>query len=414
MQPLEGGHVFADGNNPQTFDVRKDALDEAMELQRRKTVGQLNQLSRAAEDSQRKWYSKALDWRRSFLIGGIKTLGRVASSGVSKFIIDPLAKQTTGRVTSLLPGLKTETTSLKSGLEGVGSLIKFKDNASAKKYIDTKLNALDTASKNLDNSEAKLDDLRKKYGVNSNEYTKYQDTEFRKAQQDYQAAELENGKAAIYKWINGNGFKDSKDLLKYGSTSFEQSMGGYSMTNVADLSKSDKALYYLETMNRLHSVLKNPSARRALVETYNSRLENYQNQGIPLTASTRMRALDIAYGEFLAGKYQDKTQLTDYVNEAKSAGEKPKASTVKKVVSAFLRVALPVAKIGVNIVKAGIDMGKGYYGSPTTSDKALMPFPALKMGPGDSARSHTADEFIYLKEIEDGINTYIELLKRTL
>jgi acetylornithine deacetylase len=66
------------------------------------------------------------------------------------------------------------------------------------------------------------------------------------------------------------------------------------------------------------------------------------------------------------------------------------------------------------LVKAGIDMGKGYYGSPTTSDKALMPFPALKMGPGDSARSHTADEFIYLKEIEDGINTYIELLKRTL
>ena len=66
------------------------------------------------------------------------------------------------------------------------------------------------------------------------------------------------------------------------------------------------------------------------------------------------------------------------------------------------------------LVKAGIDMGKGYYGSPTTSDKALMPFPTLKMGPGDSARSHTADEFIYLNEIEDGINTYIELLKRTL
>ena len=66
------------------------------------------------------------------------------------------------------------------------------------------------------------------------------------------------------------------------------------------------------------------------------------------------------------------------------------------------------------LVKAGIDIGKGYYGSPTTSDKALMPFPTLKMGPGDSARSHTADEFIYLKEIEDGINTYIELLKRTL
>ena len=62
------------------------------------------------------------------------------------------------------------------------------------------------------------------------------------------------------------------------------------------------------------------------------------------------------------------------------------------------------------LVKAGIALGRGYYGSPTTSDKALMPFPALKMGPGDSARSHTADEYIYIDEIKEGIETYIQLL----
>lgn len=64
------------------------------------------------------------------------------------------------------------------------------------------------------------------------------------------------------------------------------------------------------------------------------------------------------------------------------------------------------------LVKAGINLGKGYYGSPTTSDKALMPFPTLKMGPGDSARSHTADEFIYLAEIKDGIETYIKMIQQ--
>jgi acetylornithine deacetylase len=62
-------------------------------------------------------------------------------------------------------------------------------------------------------------------------------------------------------------------------------------------------------------------------------------------------------------------------------------------------------------VAAGMKLGRSYYGSPTTSDKALMPFPALKMGPGDSARSHTADEYIYIEEIEAGIALYIELLK---
>lgn len=66
------------------------------------------------------------------------------------------------------------------------------------------------------------------------------------------------------------------------------------------------------------------------------------------------------------------------------------------------------------LVKAGIELGRTCYGSPTTSDKALMPFPALKMGPGDSARSHTADEFIYTNEIKEGIELYIQLLNKVL
>jgi len=63
------------------------------------------------------------------------------------------------------------------------------------------------------------------------------------------------------------------------------------------------------------------------------------------------------------------------------------------------------------LVQSGLSLGISTYGSPTTSDKALIPVPALKMGPGDSARSHTADEFIYLEEIEGGLKTYIQLLK---
>jgi len=66
------------------------------------------------------------------------------------------------------------------------------------------------------------------------------------------------------------------------------------------------------------------------------------------------------------------------------------------------------------LVKAGLRLDRSYYGSPTTSDKALMPFPTLKMGPGDSARSHTADEYIHLHEIQEGINLYIQLLNQVL
>ena len=66
------------------------------------------------------------------------------------------------------------------------------------------------------------------------------------------------------------------------------------------------------------------------------------------------------------------------------------------------------------IVQAGISMGRNTYGSPTTSDQALLDCPSLKMGPGDSARSHTADEFIYLDEIEEGIKIYITMLSKVI
>ena len=71
------------------------------------------------------------------------------------------------------------------------------------------------------------------------------------------------------------------------------------------------------------------------------------------------------------------------------------------------------SKIGLEhpLILRGLELGLTYYGSPTLSDQALMPFPTLKIGVGDSARSHTVDEFVYVKEIEQGIDTYIKLLQ---
>ena len=63
------------------------------------------------------------------------------------------------------------------------------------------------------------------------------------------------------------------------------------------------------------------------------------------------------------------------------------------------------------IVQKGIELGCTTYGSPTMSDQAMMNFETVKMGPGDSARSHTPDEYIYLSEIEHGIERYTSLLK---
>lgn len=67
---------------------------------------------------------------------------------------------------------------------------------------------------------------------------------------------------------------------------------------------------------------------------------------------------------------------------------------------------------GDPLVRAAEAAGLKTFVSPTTSDMALMPFPSIKIGPGDSARSHTADEYILIAEIEEGIVGYTQFIKK--
>lgn len=62
------------------------------------------------------------------------------------------------------------------------------------------------------------------------------------------------------------------------------------------------------------------------------------------------------------------------------------------------------------LVKSGLALGRKTYGSPTLSDQAALSCQSVKLGPGDSTRSHSADEFIYVNEIEEGIDLYIKIL----
>ena len=65
---------------------------------------------------------------------------------------------------------------------------------------------------------------------------------------------------------------------------------------------------------------------------------------------------------------------------------------------------------GHDLVKSGLTLGRKTYGSPTLSDQAALTCQSVKLGPGDSTRSHSANEFIYVNEIEEGIDLYIKIL----
>lgn len=112
-------------------------------------------------------------------------------------------------------------------------------------------------------------------------------------------------------------------------------------------------------------------------------------------------------------KYVVDVRVTDtYTNQ--EVLEIVQANVKSEVIARSLRLNSSSIPKEHPIVKAGIKLGRDTYGSPTLSDQAVLSCPSLKLGPGQSLRSHTADEFIYVNEIEEGIELYIKILNEIL
>jgi len=107
-------------------------------------------------------------------------------------------------------------------------------------------------------------------------------------------------------------------------------------------------------------------------------------------------------------------RVNDAYNNADIAEILQKHAPVTKITPRSLRLNSSSIPVEHDLVKAGIAMGRTTYGSPTLSDQAALSCPSLKLGPGDSTRSHSANEFIFVNEIEEGIKIYVELLERVI
>jgi len=107
-------------------------------------------------------------------------------------------------------------------------------------------------------------------------------------------------------------------------------------------------------------------------------------------------------------------RVNDLYSNQKIAEILEKESPCTFITPRSLRLNSSFIPVEHELVKAGIALGRKTYGSPTLSDQSVLDCPSLKLGPGDSTRSHTADEFIYLQEIEEGIELYIKILEQIL
>jgi acetylornithine deacetylase len=107
-------------------------------------------------------------------------------------------------------------------------------------------------------------------------------------------------------------------------------------------------------------------------------------------------------------------RVNDKYTNQEIADTLSKKAPCTSITARSLRLNSSSIPVHHDLVQAGIALGRETYGSPTLSDQSVLTCPSLKLGPGDSTRSHTADEFIYLAEIEEGIGIYIKLLEKVL
>ena len=105
-------------------------------------------------------------------------------------------------------------------------------------------------------------------------------------------------------------------------------------------------------------------------------------------------------------------RVNDQYSNQEIAAILQKECPCSSILPRSLRLNSSSIPIKHELVQAGIALGRETYGSPTLSDQSVLSCPSLKLGPGDSSRSHTADEFIYIPEIEEGIDLYIKLLEK--
>jgi len=107
-------------------------------------------------------------------------------------------------------------------------------------------------------------------------------------------------------------------------------------------------------------------------------------------------------------------RVNEHYSNQEVANYMEKNAPVTSIKARSLRLNSSRIPIDHKLVQAGIALGRETYGSPTLSDQACLSCPSLKLGIGDSTRSHSADEFVYVHEIEEGIGLYIDILENFL
>jgi hypothetical protein len=310
------------------FDIQRDKVLAQQDADIKKAYTRLNALSEMAKKDTRPFADKALDVRKQWLIATFSAIEKVAGSAITKPFIDAGNKQTFGRISGAITGIRPVDVGMVKD-----TFRQMRSSESAARFMGERNNAYVDALVNYEKTKAQ-------HGEDA--------PQTQAALKAMQTAELKHAASLAYLYINAGSHIDIKQIMLNAATDLDASLAKYNKRYAGEMSKWEQVGYWLESVNRTHGAMKSVSARQALLDGYIENLQYFQKKGEPLDVDTRMKAWDMAtLMEYEQGRFSEPTQLSNQVAKLKSHDN----PWLRRPAN-FL---IPVSKISINIAKQGID-----------------------------------------------------------
>jgi hypothetical protein len=312
------------------FDSKRDIAAAAAEAETKKAWSRLNSLSTKAKEQQetKGAVSKWLKFRRDWMVMTPGAIGKVAGSAITKPIIDPAIRQTFGKIAGSITGVKPV------DFTDIGkTFAQIKSPEAADKYLKD-------ANENYVQSFIEHKQAVEKFGEDSKEA--------KDAKSKLDNAELTKNSAIAYLFIAANSSIDIRQIIMKGATDFDASMGKYKQSVPSERTKMQNAWFWIESINRTHSAMKSISHRQALMEEFMENLQYVQGRDGTITEQGRQEAWDLAVLRSESGRFGEDTWASRTIGKLKGSE--------KGWVRNIGNWTFPVAKVGINITKQGLDM----------------------------------------------------------
>ena len=307
------------------YDVSRNKILAEQQAEEEKAWSKLNSMAMEARKQQKEKsvIAKILEARKQILVASFTAIEKVLGSAITKPIIDPIIKQSFGRLSSLITKIRP------TELRNIGETYRqLKNEESARQFM---------SKVNDDYIDAIVKYQKDKGTPNEKE-----------ALIKLKEAEIDNNAALAYLFINANSAIDIMQIMKNGATEFDSKMGKYKQSFPEQRTKIENIRFWLEGVNRSHAAMKSISHRQALLDHYIENLQYFQDKKGYITDESRHQAWDAATLSSEEGRFGENTYLSDLISKGKNS----KSEALKNLTN----FSLPVAKIGINITKQGLDM----------------------------------------------------------